>query len=248
MRGCGLTRHRWRLVWFIAFIFSASAPAAHAQNLAGVFPPLPVSKQLDYRAGWRPGENGGPDRYAQRIHYQERFAGRFLWRGIVQVNDADGEGLDFDFAQAEFFWLLTDENAPWSAALRFDARVREGSEPEEFALNLANEFRLTSKITARFNILTKREIGDQRRQGLRFETRSNLFMRTDGGVIFGVESYNDHGSTADLDFYGPSQRQQTGPFAVWPLGDEFFLLTSALFGLNAQSPDADFRIWVQKNF
>ncbi len=223
------------------------APAS-AQNLAGVFPPLPPARQLDYRAGWRPGENGAPDRYAQRIHYQDRIGDKFLWRGIVQVEDADGEGLDLDFAQAEFFLLLTDEDAPWSVAARFDAKVREGSEPEEFALNLANQFRLSPRVTARFNILTKREVGDRRREGLLFETRSALFMRTDGGVVFGAEAFNDHGSTADFDFYGPSQRQQAGPFAFWPLGDEFFLFTGALFGLNEQSPDADLRIWVQKTF
>ncbi|MBI1393010.1 MAG: hypothetical protein GC152_09750 [Alphaproteobacteria bacterium] len=224
----------------------AATTDARAQNLGGVFPPMPGSKELEYRFAVRPGEGAAPAMFAHRLHYQQNVAERLLVRGIAVVSHAEATGPQFNYAQAELFWDVGPSQGPWRTALRFDARISEGSAPEQFAVNWANEFRFTDSVRARFNVLMTKQVGDLAVDGILIETRSNLFKQTSTGFAFGVESYNVHGSTAAFDLYGG--RQQIGPFAFIPLGGDFTAFAGALFGANGASPDVDVRFWLRKNF
>jgi hypothetical protein len=78
-----------------------------------------------------------------------------------------------------------------------------------------------------------------------FETRSNIIIDR-GGVEFGIESFNLHGRSSEVDPFGG--RQQVGPYAFWPLRDDLRLFTGVLFGVNEASPDADLRLWLGRSF
>ena len=63
----------------------------------------------------------------------------------------------------------------------------------------------------------------------------------------GVELFNAYGSTdeiLDLDKQGHS----IGPFASFPVSDNFSLFTGALFGLTDASADAELRLWITRGF
>ena len=218
---------------------------ARAQNTGGVFPPTVAegASALEYRVGYRPqdGSNG----LAQRVHYQRAIDTRLMWRVVGQVaGTTDDQSLDF--VQGELFWELSEDTDAWRTGFRFDAQVRNGGAPEQLNASWTNQFPVGEALTGRFVLLNKVQIGDRAEDGVAFETRANLFHRTKGGVVLGVETYNLHGSPDDLDPFGG--RQQVGPYAVWPVAEGWGLFTGVLFGANAESPDADYRLWLTRNF
>ena len=218
---------------------------AAAQNTGGVFPPMvdEGASALEYRLGYRPQD--GEDGLAQRVHYQRAVSGDLMWRVVGQVAGTTDDQ-DFDFVQGELFWDLSEDTDRWRTGLRFDAAIREGAAPEQINLNWTNQIALSDAWSGRFVLLNKIQIGDQAADGVAFETRANLFTRTEGGVVWGVESYNLHGSTEDLDLFGG--RQQVGPYAVWPVAEGWGLFTGVLLGANDASPDTDLRLWLTRNF
>ena len=220
---------------------------AKAQNTGGIFPPNVTegAAAAEYRLGYRPGEDGAPDRWANRLHYQRAMGDNLMWRVVGQVAGPDGDQ-DFDYVQAELFWEFSENTDRWRTGLRFDATYRDGNRPEELRVNWTNELALSDRWRARFILLNKVQFGDRAADGIAFETRSNLFYRTDQGISLGVESFNLHVSTEDFDFFGA--RQQVGPFAVIPIGQDWSVLTSVLIGANDASPDTDLRFWVTRNF
>ena len=220
---------------------------AAAQNTGGVFPPMvnEGTGNVEYRIGYRPGEDGADDRIAQRIHVQHAPNDDLLWRVVGQVAGPEGDQ-DFDFVQAELFWDLSEDTDRWRTGLRFDGRIRNGAAPEQINVNWTNQFALSERWSARAILLNSVQIGDRAADGVAFETRANLFYTTANGTVLGVESYNLHGSTDDLDVFGG--RQQIGPFAFLPVAQDWTLFTGVLFGANDRSPDADYRFWVTRNF
>lgn len=234
-----------RTARLIAAFFTIAAGQAAAQNTGGVFPPVvnEGASALEFRTGYRPqdGENG----LANRLHYQRAVSGDLMWRIVGQVSGTTNDQ-DFEYLQGELFWDLSDDDDRWRTGFRFDATLRDGSAPEQLAANWTNQVRLTERWTGRFVLLNKVQIGDRAPDGIAFETRANLFTRLESGVTVGVESYNLHGSTEDLDPFGG--RQQIGPFAVWPVAEGWGVFTGVLIGANDQSPDADYRLWLTRNF
>ena len=228
-----------------AALVCALPTLAAAQNTGGVFPPMVTegASALEYRATLRPQD--GDDGFAQRLHYQRAINTRLMWRVVGQVAGTTDDQ-DADFVQAELFWELSEDTDAWRTGLRFDAQVRDGSGPEQVNVSWTNQFPVGESLTGRFIALSKLQIGDRAADGLLLETRANLFGRTEGGVLVGIESYNNHGSTDDLDLFGATQ--QVGPFAVWPVADGWGLFTGVLLGANDQSPDADYRVWLTRNF
>ena len=218
---------------------------AAAQNTGGVFPPMVTegASALEYRATYRPQD--GPNGLAQRLHYQRALDTRLMWRVVGQVAGTTDDQ-DADFLQAELFWELSEDTDAWRTGLRFDAQVREGAGPEQVNVNWTNQFPVGEALTGRFVALSKLQIGDRAADGILLETRANLFHMTANGTVLGVESYNNHGSTDDFDPFGATQ--QVGPFAVWPVGEGWGLFTGVLFGATDASPDADYRLWLTRNF
>ncbi|MEM7328283.1 MAG: hypothetical protein AAF437_06045 [Pseudomonadota bacterium] len=230
---------------FLTASVLAMAPTTLAQNTGGIFPPMVNEghKSAQYRVAYNPDTEG----LSQRVHYQQAINGNLMWRGLVSARKTDDSEVDFDFVQAELFWELSDDDDEWKTGLRFDARIRDDDRPGLVGVHWTNQFPITETWTGRFVALSAIDIGDDARDGMFLQTRGNLFTRLQSGQTVGVEFFNAYGSTdnfLDLDKQGHS----VGPFASFPVVEDWSLFTGALFGLTDASADAELRLWVTRGF
>lgn len=229
----------------LATAFAATTPLAMAQNTGGIFPPMVNEghKSAQYRVTYDPDSEG----LSQRVHYQQAINGNLMWRGLVSARKTDESDVDFDFVQAELFWELSDDDDAWKTGFRFDARIRDDDRPGLIGVHWTNQFPVTENWNGRFVALSAFDVGNDARDGVFLQTRGNLFTRLESGQTVGVELFNAYGSTdeiLDLDKQGHS----IGPFASFPVSDNFSLFTGALFGLTDASADAELRLWITRGF
>ena len=229
----------------LATAFAATTPQAMAQNTGGIFPPMVNEghKSAQYRVTYDPDSEG----LSQRVHYQQAINGNLMWRGLVSARKTDESDVDFDFVQAELFWELSDDDDAWKTGFRFDARIRDDDRPGLIGVHWTNQFPVTENWNGRFVALSAFDVGNDARDGVFLQTRGNLFTRLQSGQTVGVELFNAYGSTdeiLDLDKQGHS----IGPFASFPVSDNFSLFTGALFGLTDASADAELRLWITRGF
>lgn len=231
----------------IAFFSLAlvTTPVAAAQNTGGIFSPVVNDdhRSAQYRVTYNPDTEG----LAQRAHYQQSINGDLMWRGLVSARKTSDSDVDFDFVQAELFWELSDDDDRWKRGLRFDARIRDDDRPGLLGMHWTNQFPVTDNWNARFVALSAIDVGDDARDGVFLQTRGNVFTRLDTGQTVGVEVFNSYGSTDDFrDF--EEQTHQIGPFASFPVAEDWSLFTGALLGLTDASADAELRLWVVRGF
>ncbi|MEL6825867.1 MAG: hypothetical protein AAFN91_06410 [Pseudomonadota bacterium] len=229
----------------LATAFATTTPLAMAQNTGGIFPPMVNEghKSAQYRVTYDPDSEG----LSQRLHYQQAINGDLMWRGLVSARKTDESDVDFDFIQAELFWELSDDDDAWKTGFRFDGRIRDDDRPGLIGVHWTNQFPVTENWNGRFVALSAFDVGNDARDGVFLQTRGNLFTRLESGQTVGVELFNAYGSTdeiLDLDKQGHS----IGPFASFPVSDNFSLFTGALFGLTDASADAELRLWITRGF
>jgi len=223
----------------------AAAPLAFAQNTGGIFPPMVNEghKSAQYRVTYNPDTEG----LSQRVHYQQAINGDLMWRGLVSARKTEDSDVDFDFVQAELFWEFSDDDDAWKTGLRFDARIRDDDRPGLLGVHWTNQFPISETWNGRFVALSAIDIGDDARDGVFLQTRGNVFTRLDSGQTVGVELFNSYGSTDDIQDFD-DQNHQIGPFASFPVSNEWSLFTGALFGLTDASADAELRLWITRGF
>ena len=229
----------------IGLAFVIAAPLAEAQNTGGIFPPIVNEghKSAQYRLTYDPDTEG----LSQRLHYQQAINGDLMWRGLVSARKTTGSDVDFDFIQAELFWEISDDDDTWKTGLRFDGRIRDDDRPGLIGVHWTNQFPVSENWNGRFVALSAFDVGDDAREGVFVQTRGNLFTRLETGQTVGVELFNSYGSTEDIrDF--EDQSHQVGPFASFPVSQDWSLFTGALFGLTDASADAELRLWVTRGF
>ena len=231
--------------YLICGLALAATPSAFAQNTGGIFPPMVNEghKSAQYRVTYDPDSEG----LSQRLHYQQAINGDLMWRGLVSARKTDESDVDFDFIQAELFWELSDDDDAWKTGFRFDGRIRDDDRPGLIGVHWTNQFPVTENWNGRFVALSAFDVGNDARDGVFLQTRGNLFTRLESGQTVGVELFNAYGSTdeiLDLDKQGHS----IGPFASFPVSDNFSLFTGALFGLTDASADAELRLWITRGF
>ncbi|MBO6688922.1 MAG: hypothetical protein JJ931_01505 [Henriciella sp.] len=232
-----------RIAIFSLALFAT--PMAAAQNTGGIFSPVVNDdhRSAQYRVTYNPDTEG----LAQRAHYQQSINGDLMWRGLVSARKTSDSDVDFDFVQAELFWELSDDDDRWKRGLRFDARIRDDDRPGLLGMHWTNQFPVTDNWNARIVALSAIDVGDDARDGAFLQTRGNVFTRLDTGQTVGVEVFNSYGSTDDFrDF--EEQTHQIGPFASFPVAEDWSLFTGALLGLTDASADAELRIWVVRGF
>jgi hypothetical protein len=232
-----------RIAIFSLALFAT--PMAAAQNTGGIFSPVVNDdhRSAQYRVTYNPDTEG----LAQRAHYQQSINGDLMWRGLVSARKTSDSDVDFDFVQAELFWELSDDDDRWKRGLRFDARIRDDDRPGLLGMHWTNQFPVTDKWNARIVALSAIDVGDDARDGVFLQTRGNVFTRLDTGQTVGVEVFNSYGSTDDFrDF--EEQSHQIGPFASFPVAEDWSLFTGALLGLTDASADAELRLWVVRGF
>lgn len=229
----------------VSGILAASAMPAMAQNTGGIFPPMVNEghKSAQYRVTYNPDTEG----LSQRVHYQQAINGDLMWRGLVSARKTADSDVDFDFVQAELFWEWSDDEDSWKRGMRFDARIRDDGRPGLLGVHFTNQFPISESWNGRFVALSAIDIGDDARDGVFLQTRGNVFTKLDSGHTVGVELFNSYGSTDDIQDF-EDQSHQIGPFASFPVAEDWGLFTGALFGLTDASADAELRLWISRSF
>lgn len=219
--------------------------SAIAQNNAGVPPPgvNEGHRSAQYRVAFNP----DTDNFSQRLHYQQSIDGDFMWRAVLQVRETPASAVDLDYIRAELFWELETGNEGWKTGFRFDGQYTSDNRPGFVGALWLNQFQLAPRVSARLALVTRYQIGDNRRDGLFLQSRANLAYAASEDVSIGVESFNTYGFTSDIGPIG-EQNHVAGPFANIRLGAKWGLTTSALFGMTQASPDAELRLWLTRRF
>lgn len=221
-----------------------------ATNTSGVHGPVvkPDDKSMMYRLGFSPGEDGGPDGYAHRIHYQQAFNGNLRWRVMSQFRDRGGDqDFELDYIRAELLWhFRAKQNDNWDSALRFDIRARKGSRPEKFAINWTNQWQLSPKWRLRGILIPAWDFNGTAEGGTTIETRASLAYKMDSGHSISVEMFNDFGKISDMGSFN-EQGHQVGPMLSGKVGGVGYQL-GYLAGVSNGASDHAFRLWFNKSF
>lgn len=223
---------------------------AHAQNAAGVFGPKVNDgfRAFEYRFSSSGPSEGSATPWVQRAHWEQALNGRLQARLGVQWRDrsADTE-TEFQFLRAMLFVEAGQPTPGWTTGFRFDARVRNGSSPDELAAHWTNQFDLGPKTFARFNVMSFFEISENAPDGPVIETRSSLFRRLDGGHAVGLELYNNYGELGRFRTVD-EQYHELAPVISWSLPGPYALYTSVGIGLSDGAPDSSIRLRLTRRF
>ena len=231
--------------YFIALFFLGVTSSATAQNISGVTGP--VVKDGHESAQYRTAYDADSERFAHRLHYQKSINGDLRWRAVIAARETDDSDFDFNYVQAELLWELSDDSDTWKRALRFDARLRGDGRPGLIAAQWANEFPVSETWTARLSALSSVDIGDDAADGIALQTRGQIYTKLSSGQKIGLELFNAYGSSDDIPEF-EDQKHTLGPFAVFPVNDDWSLFTGVQIGLTEASPDTQLRLQVTRGF
>ena len=233
------------------FVFSAFAPLAFAQNVGGVFGPVvnENDRSIQYRAGFSPGQDGGPDRFVHRIHYQHAFSDRLRWRLVAQGSDVETGDLESNLLGAELLWQFKDQKSDgWNSALRFDGRLSEGDDgAHSLGVNWTSQFALEDDWSLIGIIMLSDQVGDRTVDGTFVQTRASLTRRLENGNRLALEMFNAHGDIGDLPDLD-QQRISIGPGYSVKVTEDWSVYTGLQLGVTDPARDVDFRLWFGKSF
>lgn len=230
----------FRALAFAVLIFSISGSAL-AQNTGGVSGPKVKSddRSIGYRLAWAPDTDG----FAHRLHYQHAVSDRLRFRIIALQNNGGGD-LRFRSVRLETHYQIIDNRSGWNSAVQLQGLIPDGNDgPGRIRLAWINSFDLTEDWEVRASLLGAREIGDQAREGVWLETRSEATYGLGGGYRIGAQMFNNYNSTAEFGTWD-NQRHAIGPVLKGRLGARTGFQASALFGVTERSPDADLRLFL----
>ncbi len=228
---------------------AALCPQAHAQNVGGVFGPdvKPNSKAIEFRTANAPRSDGRPARTTSRLHYQQTVTDNLRLRAVVQGADTNTSGFDFDLVQFEAqYQFLEDERDGFDSAIRLDLLIGD-DRPDLVSFNWTNDVPLNDRWALRGLVLAQVQFGDNRGDGLFLQTRSSLRYKVNDTYNIQVQVFNNYGSTDDFPAFR-DQNHAIGPAAAIKLDHGWAIEASVLFGLTNATSDADFRIFLAKNF
>lgn len=234
---------RWiHFVSIGAFGLALASANAHA-NTSGVFSPdvSAGDRSVEYRSSFEPGEDGNPDVFAQRLHYQHALNDQTRWRLIAQHSDSD-DGLEFRYARLELqHQLHEDQEAGFGSALRFELQIAEGDDqPSRVRVAWTGKLDVTPEWQLRANALTGKQFDSGADSGLLLETRWQASYKLDNGVRVGMEMFNDLNTTSDFGRFD-EQEHTLGPIVKFGLGA---LKAEASYhaGLSDAASDHTFRL------
>lgn len=231
---------------FAFFLSLLSITNVFAGQMGGVFGPSisPTDRSWQYRYANAFGENGRDDNWASRLHYQHALSDSTRIRGVIQYRD-NQDDLHFDQARLEYQWQFQDgkkTNSKWDSALRFDAVMRGGRGPEEIGMHWTNQWRLNEQWNAKAVFMSFLQLGSDRANGIVLLSRYSLSYKLADKTTLSLESFNTHGSTADIADFNDTPHELgialSGSFG--PLGYRL----SYLKGITDSAPDDTVGLWV----
>ncbi len=241
---------------FLSVVFAALLTSglfcvsAMAQNTSSVFSPNVKEGQrsIEYRLGVEPDNAAGVTGIAQRLHYQQSINGGLRWRVIGAFRKTSESDFDFNYAQAELVWELSGDEDVHRHGLRFDARFRDGSRPEQVGVNWTTQFNFEDGWRARVLALSNVQLGDRANDGINLSTRAQIARKLDSGPTIGLDMFNVYGRTGGNIGSFNDQSHTIGPFVSLPVSGDISIFTGALFGISDASPDTELRFWVSRKF
>lgn len=228
-------------------LFAGTTEAA-AQNTSSVSSPVVTDgrKEVSYRLGWTPGENGSGNSYAHRFDYGFALNARSSLKLNARWEDQPGSDFRFDNINAELLFELTPETAKfWQSGVRFDGRISNGPDSERIAVHWLNRWNFDNGIQVRAQLIAKRAFGGNANDAIDFEGRSSASTGIGDGYELALLGFFDLGSSED---FGPGgQDSQIGPTLSGPLGSSGWTWTAGnLFGTSGDAPDNDVRLWLSR--
>ena len=143
------------------------------------------------------------------------------------------------------FWEFNPSNPNYQTGVRFDARFRDGSRPEQFGFNWMHQFNLSNGWGARALLLTSVEFGSNRRSGVNLQSRARITRRLGDGPLIGLELFNNYGNTGDIGSLS-DQTHTLGPMLSHSINNRTSLYAGAQVGLTNPSADLTLRFWLTR--
>lgn len=227
----------------------AAALPARAQNVGGVFGPevTPASQAIEFRVAAAPRSDGRPARITSRFHYQNAVSQNLRLRAIVQGANTNTSNFDYDAIQLEAqYQFLENEKAGFDSAFRFDLLLAQ-DRADLVSFNWTNEFPIGERWAIRALGLAQLQFGPDRQDGLFLQTRASLAYKTNRKLTLEIQVFNTYGSTADFPGFD-GQNHTLGPALIYKLSQGWSLEAGTQFGVTNAASDADFRVFLVKNF
>lgn len=196
-------------------------------------------RSYQYRASYRPSEDGGPHSFTHRMHYQHSLDDSRRLRFILQQSKTEGKEWELRYSRVEYMWQYNEGTETGRASgLRFDLQLVEGDDEPHFArVGWITQFDWLGART-RLNAFVGRDFGEDADSGLSLATRAEMTWAT-GKARIGFQMFNGYNTTSDMGDF-EEQRHQIGPVISGKAG-EWSLFGSYLFGVSDRAPDGAVR-------
>lgn len=220
-----------------------------AQNTSSVSGPAVSAgeREIEYRFGWIPENDGASDRFRHRVDYGQSLGERTAFKLFANVSNRPGEALSLDNINAEYKIELTPEASDvWQSAVRLDVRLTDGTAPERAGLNWLNQWQLTETVRARGQLIATRQFGSNAASDVSFELRTSLIWDLRDGYSLSLLSFQPLGTHRNFGL--STSEKQLGPTLSGPLPNGLRWTAGTLFGLSDEAPSHDLRFWLSKDF
>lgn len=231
----------------VAMALSGLSSLPALANTSSVFSPdvSAGDRSFEYRSSFEPGEDGGPDVLAHRLHYQQSLNEQTRLRLIGTLSDKD-QGLEYRYTRFELqHQFHEDEQAGFDSAIRFELQIAEGDDtPSRVRLAWTGKVDATPRWQLRANFLTGKQFDSGARSGMLLETRWQATYKLDNGVRVGLEMFNDLNTTADFGSFN-EQEHTLGPILKFGIAKGWKAEASYHAGLSDDASDDTFRLHVK---
>lgn len=230
-------------------VLAALPLPAGAQTLGGVFGPAVKegTEDVQYRLSWVEGENGKPDRYGHRLHWQRALNTRRMIRLITAASGPSGD-VEATSLDVQLFQELTPEGPrTWRSGIRIDLSAGLHGRANAAGLHWTNEFDLGNRWSARAVAMSGVQFGEGARDGVFLQSRFRLNRGFSGGRNAGIEVFDSYGSADNFGSFN-DQNHRAGPYVSLPLTGGWSVQAGALFGLSGGAADQEARLWLGRAF
>jgi hypothetical protein len=231
--------------------FGAASSEAAAQSVSSVSgAEVKRGAEFEYRAGYAREDDGHPEGFAQRFHFQYGFDDGWRGRIIVIQSKHGAEALQTRSVSLEIQKQILEskKTGGWSSAIRVEGLIPvQQAAPGKAKLAWLNTFELDARWQLRGNVYFNHSFGDNAVDGISIETREEATYKLPRDVKIGVQAFNFFNTTARFGSFD-EQKHQIGPVVKGKIGKRVKYEISTLFGVSRAASDTDFRVFFGYSF